>query len=268
MEIYETVLSCINTACEELISMGISPQEIKAIGWGLLHIHYTFPSLPRITNQRETTIVWDKLTGRPLHNGIVWLDNRTADIAADMIQRTPTKDKDYYRPITGLPIHPYFSALKLRWLLNNVAGVKGAAAGGNLMFGTVDSWLLWKLAGVYATDVTNASRTLLFDLNKREWSREMCDFFEIPLSVLPTVRSSAEVYGCIGAEVCAGLRGVPIAGCLGDQQAALVGHNCLRAGEAKNTYGTGTFMLCNVGTEPIISSHGLLTTAVGGEWWL
>nr|CDJ80528.1 Carbohydrate kinase domain containing protein [Haemonchus contortus] len=241
-EIIDTVKECITKGVEKLENLGISADEIKSIG---------------IANQRETTIVWDKETGKPLHNAIVWLDNRTSELADESIARTRTKSKDEFKEKTGLPIHPYFSALKLRWLMQNVEAVREAQENGRLLFGTVDTWLIWNLTGEHVTDVSNASRTLLLDLRKRKWSSELCDFFEVPSDILPTVKSSAEVYGAI---IEGPLKGFPIAGCLGDQQAAMVGHNCLGKGDTKNTYGTGTFMLTNIGTEVIISKNGLLTT--------
>ncbi|KAL3123165.1 hypothetical protein niasHT_010335 [Heterodera trifolii] len=242
-EIFETTVRCIESTCEELNRRGIDPKkEIKAIG---------------ITNQRETTIVWDRQTGCHLSNAIVWLDSRTHELCGEYIQKTSTRDKNHFKAKTGLPIHPYFCALKLRWLLNNVPEVKKSLQNGTLMFGTVDSWLMWKLIGIHATDVTNASRTLLMDLQKRKWSTEMCTFFDIPMEILPEIRSSAEIYGHLQKGP---LEGVPLAGCLGDQQSALLGHGCLQAGEAKNTYGTGTFMLCNTGQRAYISKNGLLTT--------
>jgi len=187
----------------------------------------------------------------------VWLDTRTSQLAEECTERTPTKDREHFKRSTGLPIHPYFSALKLKWLLENVDEVERAAHRGSLLFGTVDSWLLWKMAGQHVTDVTNASRTLLFDLNRCRWSEELCHFFGVPMNILPTVKSSSEPYGTIREGP---LKGVPITGCLGDQQSAMVGHNCLKAGETKSTYGTGTFMLCNTGRRPVISDDGLLTT--------
>lgn len=210
-----------------------------------------------IANQRETTILWDRETGKPLYNAVVWLDSRTSELAEQFTLKTPNKSKEFFKSRTGLPIHPYFSALKIRWLCDNVEAVKNAKRKGTLMFGNVDSWLIWKLTGRHITDVTNASRTLLLDLKDVRWSSDICSFFEIPLQILPQICSSAEIYGNI---LSGPLKGVPIAGCLGDQQAALVGHQCLSAGDAKNTYGTGTFMLCNIGTKPITSEHGLLTT--------
>ncbi|MDD9139403.1 MAG: glycerol kinase GlpK [Candidatus Cardinium sp.] len=242
-EIFETTVRCIESTCAELIRRGIDPKKtIKAIG---------------ITNQRETTIVWDRETGRHLSNAIVWSDCRTHELCDEYVQRTPTLDKNHFKAKTGLPIHPYFCALKLRWLLNNVSEVQQSLKNGNLMFGTVDTWLMWKLIGIHATDVTNASRTLLMDLRKRKWSSKMCAFFDIPKEILPEIRSSAEIYGNI---LDGPLKGIPLAGCLGDQQSSLIGHGCLQANEAKNTYGTGTFMLCNTGQRAFLSNNGLLTT--------
>uniref|UniRef100_A0AC35F4S0 Glycerol kinase n=1 Tax=Panagrolaimus sp. PS1159 TaxID=55785 RepID=A0AC35F4S0_9BILA len=241
-EIFDTVNSCIQRVCENLESMNISIEEISSIG---------------ISNQRETTVVWDRATGKALYNAIVWLDTRTEELAEESINNTPTKDQNYFKDKTGLPIHPYFSALKLKWLFNNVSEVKEAYERGTLLFGTVDSWIIWKMTGHHVTDVSNASRTLLLDLHKRKWSTELCEFFEIPQSVLPKIMSSAEIYGYMDHGP---LKGVPISGCLGDQQAAMVGHNCLKIGDTKSTYGTGTFMLCNIGSKPIISKDGLLTT--------
>uniref|UniRef100_A0A0N5AME3 Probable glycerol kinase n=1 Tax=Syphacia muris TaxID=451379 RepID=A0A0N5AME3_9BILA len=243
-EISTSVTKCIEVALKKLneISGDNVASQLRAVG---------------ITNQRETTILWDKESGKPLYNAIVWLDNRTAKTAELLIKTIPGKDADYFKKITGLPIHPYFSALKIRWLLENVEAVRRAKDKGTLMFGNVDSWIVWNLTGKHVTDVTNASRTLLFDLEKAEWSSEMCDFFGIPMSILPEVHSSAENYGQI---ISSALKDVPVTGILGDQQASLVGHFCLKPGDIKNTYGTGTFMLCNVGTKPIFSNDGLLST--------
>ncbi|GMS87128.1 hypothetical protein PENTCL1PPCAC_9303, partial [Pristionchus entomophagus] len=241
-ELINTVTECIEKTCEKLKNFGISPSEIQSVG---------------IANQRETTVVWDRDSGQPLCNAIVWLDTRTSQLAQEYIDQTETKSKDSFKSVAGLPIHPYFSALKLRWLLDNVPAVRECRERGSLMFGTVDSWLMWKLTGVHCTDVTNASRTLLFDLASRSWSTELCNFFHIPMDILPEIRSSAEIYGHF---IEGPLEGTPIAGCLGDQQAALVGHGCWSLGDAKTTYGTGTFMLCNTGEKAILSKNGLLTT--------
>ncbi|KAI1709656.1 putative glycerol kinase [Ditylenchus destructor] len=241
-QLYTTTMDCIEEVCRSFPSA----KNIKAIG---------------IANQRETTVAWDKSTGKALYNAILWLDSRTSDLASEYIKKTPTKNKDYFKAKTGLPIHPYFSALKLNWLLNNIEGVKRAKENGNLLFGTVDSWLLWHMTGgaVHVCDVSNASRTLLMDLGKRRWSTELCDFFDIPIEILPEIKSSAEIYGILNA---GSLKGMPISGCLCDQQAAMVGHCCFRRGECKATYGTGTFFLCNTGKEPIFSQNGMLTTIV------
>jgi len=211
-----------------------------------------------ITNQRETTVVWDR-SGRPIHNALVWQDTRVDPLVAFY---SGQGGKDRFRASTGLPLASYFSGLKLKWLLDNVAGVRERAQAGELMFGTIDSWVVWNLTGgvrggLHITDVTNASRTQLMRLDSLAWDDEMLKAFSIPRSVLPRIVSSSEVYG----EVAAGpLRGVPIAGILGDQQAALVGQTCFRPGEAKNTYGTGCFLLMNTGPKPVSSAAGLVTT--------
>uniref|UniRef100_A0A0K0DD57 Probable glycerol kinase n=1 Tax=Angiostrongylus cantonensis TaxID=6313 RepID=A0A0K0DD57_ANGCA len=248
VEIIDTVKECIRNVVDRLKSLGIAKDEIKSIG---------------IANQRETTVVWDSQTGKPLANAIVWLDSRTSTLAEESIRRTESKSQDEFKEKTGLPIHPYFSALKLKWLIENEGLVKKALADGRLLFGTVDTWLIWKLTGEHLTDVTNASRTLLFDLHKRKWSTEMCEFFDIPQDILPRIMSSATTINSttsLHLVVSGPLKGVAISGCLGDQQAAMVGHNCLQRGDTKNTYGTGTFMLCNIGPEPTIGKSGLLTT--------
>jgi glycerol kinase len=211
-----------------------------------------------ITNQRETTVVWDR-SGRPIHNALVWQDTRVDPLVAFY---SGEGGKDRFRARTGLPLASYFSGLKLKWLLDNVASVRQRAEAGELMFGTVDSWVVWNLTGgvrggLHITDVTNASRTQLMHLDSLAWDDEMLKAFSIPRSLLPRIVSSSEVYG----EIAAGpLRGVPIAGILGDQQAALVGQTCFRPGEAKNTYGTGCFLLMNTGPKPVSSAAGLVTT--------
>jgi glycerol kinase len=211
-----------------------------------------------ITNQRETTLVWDKTTGRPLYNAIVWQDTRTDAICKQLAQEG---GQDRLRAQVGLPLATYFSGPKLKWLLDNVAGLRAAAEAGTAIFGTIDSFLTWWITGgpnegVHVTDVTNASRTMLMNLRTLDWDDEIVRLMGIPRQMLPQIRSSSEVYGSsTGA-----LGGVPVAGILGDQQAALVGQTCYSAGEAKNTYGTGCFMLLNTGPEIVPSSHGLLTT--------
>jgi glycerol kinase len=211
-----------------------------------------------ITNQRETTVLWNKKTGKPLHNAIVWQDMRVAEEVSKFAKEP---GETFFRSRTGLPLSTYFSALKMRWLLENIPGARRQAEAGEVMFGNIDSFLLWKLTGaenngVHATDVTNASRTQLMNLNTLEWDDELLRAFSIPDQVLPEIRSSSEVYGPIAQGP---LQGVAIAGILGDQQAALVGQTCFRSGEAKNTYGTGCFLLMNTGAKPE-SKHGLLTT--------
>ncbi|MET9211001.1 MULTISPECIES: glycerol kinase GlpK [unclassified Nocardia] len=208
-----------------------------------------------ITNQRETTVVWDRATGEPVYNAIVWQDTRTDQLCAEL---AGDQGPQRYAERTGLPLSTYFAGPKLRWILDNVPGVRARAEAGDLCFGTMDSWVLWNLTGEHRTDVTNASRTMLMDLRTLQWDPRICAEFDIPMSLLPQIRSSSEVY----AEITRGpFAGAPVAGILGDQQAATFGQACLSPGEAKNTYGTGNFMLLNTGTTPVISKHGLLTTA-------
>src|SRR5439155_14850920 len=212
-----------------------------------------------ISNQRETTVIWDQRTGTPIHNALVWQDTRTDQIIKELARQG---GQDRFRARTGLPLATYFSGPKLRWLLDNVAGARAAARAGHLLFGKVDSYLIWWLTGgpqtgVHVTDVTNASRTLLMDLRTLEWDDELLETMGVPRVMLPRVCSSSEVYGNVSAGP---LTGVPLAGDLGDQQAATVGQACYDVGEAKNTYGTGNFMLLNTGTELVPSKSGLLTT--------
>ncbi len=206
-----------------------------------------------ITNQRETTLVWDRKTGKPIYNAIVWQDTRT-----DVICNELAKDggQDRLRSKTGLPLATYFSGPKIKWILDNVEGARAKAEKGELMFGNMDTWVIWNLTGAHVTDVTNASRTLLMDLNSLDWDDELLQLLTIPRSMLPEIRSSSEEYG--KAKMI--LEGVPVSGDLGDQQAALFGQTCYSAGEAKNTYGTGCFMLMNMGEIPVPSKSGLLTT--------
>lgn len=210
-----------------------------------------------LTNQRETTLVWDRRTGEPLAPAIVWQDRRTAGMCAQLRRR---KLEPLFRKRTGLLLDPYFSGTKLRWLLDHVPGARKRAQRGELAFGTVDSWLLWKLTDgtVHATDVSNASRTLLLNLRTGDWDDTLLDALKIPREILPEVRSSSEVYGEVSA--LPALRGVRIAGIAGDQQAALFGQACFKPGMAKNTYGTGCFLLQHTGTDPVASRHQLLTT--------
>ncbi|MGB5087220.1 MAG: glycerol kinase GlpK, partial [Methylocystis silviterrae] len=211
-----------------------------------------------VTNQRETTILWDAATGAPLHHAIVWMDTRT-QAAVDRIAVQGLGD--LVRAKTGLPLATYFSALKLAWLLDEIPGARERAAEGEALFGTIDSWIIWNLTGGpsggrHLIDATNASRTQLMNLETLQWDQELLRIFEIPAACLPKICSSSEVYGeCVGA-----LAGVPLAGALGDQHAALLGQACVNVGDAKNTYGTGCFLLMNVGETPRISTKGLLTT--------
>jgi glycerol kinase len=210
-----------------------------------------------ITNQRETTLLWDRRTGRPLHRAIVWQDRRTAEACAQLKRRGL---EPLFRRKTGLLLDPYFSGTKLAWLLDHVPGARRRAERGELAFGTVDTWLLWQLTGgrVHATDVSNASRTLLLNLRTGDWDGALLKILRIPREVLPEVRGSSEVYGEVSAVPA--LRGVPIAGIAGDQQAALFGQACFHPGMAKNTYGTGCFLLLHTGTKPVASKNNLLTT--------
>jgi glycerol kinase len=229
---------------EALAQRGLRAEDLAAIG---------------ITNQRETTVLWDRKTGKPVANAIVWQDTRVAE---DVARFEQSGGQDRFRPQTGLPLSTYFSSLKLRWLLRNLPGVRERAAAGELLFGNIDTFLLWNLTGgaqggVHVTDVTNASRTQLLNLKTLDWDEKLLTAFEIPRAVLPQVRSSSEVYGETAFSTIAG---VPISGILGDQQAALVGQACFRPGEVKNTYGTGCFLLMNTGERIVPSNFGLLTT--------
>jgi glycerol kinase len=212
-----------------------------------------------ITNQRETTVVWNRKTGKPVANALVWQDTRVADYVSELAK---AGGQDRFRGKTGLPLTTYFSGLKIRWILEHVKGVRELAEAGDVLFGNVDSFLVWHLTGgpkggIHITDVTNASRTQLMNLETLAWDAELLEAFDIPRAMLPSIRSSAEVYAQIKEPA---LKDVPIAGILGDQQAALVGQTCFRPGEAKNTYGTGCFLLMNTGKRVVQSRHGLLTT--------
>ncbi len=211
-----------------------------------------------VTNQRETTVVWDRATGEPIHNALVWQDTRTDAICGEL---SADGGQDRFREKTGLPIATYFSGPKIRWLLDNVEGARARAEAGELAFGNMDTWCIWNLTGgtnggVHVTDVTNASRTMLMDLETLDWDDSLCEAIGVPRSVLPEVRSSSQVYGEVATT---GAAGVPVAGDLGDQQAAMFGQNCFDVGEAKNTYGTGSFLLLNTGTDPVPSKSGLIT---------
>ncbi|KAI9031100.1 hypothetical protein DFJ74DRAFT_702132 [Hyaloraphidium curvatum] len=241
--ILESVNNCIKECMEQVEEKyGLTAKDVVAVG---------------ITNQRETTVVWDKDYGLPLHNAIVWHDSRTADVVKELIAKAGG-DREHFAKKCGLPFSTYFSGVKLKWLFDNVKPVRTAADTKRLFFGTIDSWLIFKLTdNVHVTDVSNASRTMLMDLNTLQWDKELCDFFGVPMECLPRIASSSEVYGTMADGP---LKGVPISGCLGDQQAALVGQRCWEPGSAKSTYGTGCFMLYNTGTKPVYSDNGLLTT--------
>lgn len=221
---------------------GLAPEDITAIG---------------ITNQRETTVVWDKATGKPIHNAIVWQDRRTADTCAAL---RDAGHEAMFTDRTGLLLDPYFSGTKLAWLLDNVEGARTRAEAGELLFGTVDSFLIWKLTGgkVHATDATNAARTLLYDIRKGRWSRTICDLLNIPMQMLPEVKDCAADFGVTRADLFG--REIPITGVAGDQQAATVGQACFQPGMLKSTYGTGCFALLNTGDTPVQSNNRLLTT--------
>ncbi|PAA63448.1 hypothetical protein BOX15_Mlig011932g3, partial [Macrostomum lignano] len=243
-QLVQSVLSCISSAVSNLAALGIAANRIGCIG---------------IANQRETLVAWDRRTGEPVHPAILWLDARTEQTVERLIATTRSRSAAEFRSICGLPITTYFTGVKIRWLLDNVPAARELQSSGNLMMGTVDTWLLYKLTGEYATDVTNASRTMLLDLATCQWDPRLCRFFGLDQKMLPKVCSSAELFGRISVADCP-LAGVPITGILGDQQAALVGQGCLESGDTKNTYGSGCFMLCNTGLSPVVSSSGLLTT--------
>ena len=237
MEIYATQYA---SMIECVAKSGIAPEEIAGIG---------------ITNQRETTIVWEKATGKPVYNAIVWQCRRTSAICGEI---EASGVSETIRRKTGLKLDAYFSATKIKWILDNVEGAWEKAERGELLFGTVDTWLLWKLTegAVHVTDRTNASRTMLYNINTLQWDEELCRIFGVPMSMLPEVRSSSEVYGYVrmmGAKV-------PICGIAGDQQAALFGQGCVSEGDLKITYGTGCFLLANTGKKPVFSKCGLVTT--------
>ncbi len=243
------------------------PREIwentrKVLGGALAKANFNSGHIAAIgiTNQRETTVVWDRHTGEPIHNAIVWQDTRTQDIVERLSAEGGT---DRFKQTVGLPLATYFSGPKIAWILENVDGARERAEAGDLLFGTTDTWVLWNLTGgaehggVHVTDVTNASRTMLMDLGTLQWDGDIAAAMGVPLSMLPQIKSSSEVYGECHPGI---LNGTPVAGILGDQQAATFGQACLERGEAKNTYGTGNFMLLNTGTEPVQSANGLLTT--------
>ena len=242
----EIWLTQYSVASEAMAKLGVTAADIAAIG---------------ITNQRETTIVWDKTTGEPIYRAIVWQDRRTADYCDTLREKGLT---DIFRIKTGLVIDPYFSGTKLRWILENVPGAREKAEEGHLLFGTVETWLIWKLTGgrVHITDYSNASRTMLYNIVELKWDEQILNELDIPASMLPEVRPSSCVYGQTAASLFG--RTIPIAGAAGDQQAALFGQTCFEPGEAKNTYGTGSFMLMNTGDKPVFSKNGLVTTIAWG----
>jgi len=250
LEIWERTQEVMKGALEK---GRISPKDIAAIG---------------ITNQRETAVVWEKSTGKPVGNAIVWQDTRTDSICRDLAREG---GPDRLRAATGLPLSTYFSGPKIQWILENVPDARRKAEKGELLFGNMDTWVIWNLTGgKHITDITNASRTLLMNLQTLDWDENNLALLGIPRSMLPTIRSSSEVYGIVGPTRGSPLplKGVPVAGDLGDQQAALFGQTCFNPGEAKNTYGTGCFMLMNTGPRPVASACGLLTTLgykIGGE---
>lgn len=234
-------------AREVLETAGIKPQEIAAIG---------------ITNQRETTVIWDKNTGKPIYNAIVWQCRRTAKIAEEL------KDKglsDYIHENTGLLIDAYFSGTKIKWILDHVDGARKKAENGDLLFGTIDTWIIWNLTRgkVHVTDYSNASRTMVYNIKDLEWDEKLLEELDIPRAMMPEVKNSSEVYGVTDPKTFGGAR-IPIAGIAGDQQSALFGQACFQPGMAKNTYGTGCFMLMNTGEEMVMSKNGLLTTIAWG----
>ena len=240
MEIWQRTEEVI---AEALKKSKVDPKDIAAVG---------------VTNQRETTVVWEKATGKPVYNAIVWQDTRTDTICNDL-----AKDggQDRFRPKVGLPLATYFSGPKIKWILDNVPGIRAKAEKGEVLFGNIDTWVIWNVTGgpkggVHVTDVSNASRTMLMNLETLDWDPEILKIMGVPRAMLPAIKASSEKYGtATGA-----LAGVPVAGDLGDQQAALFGQTCFSAGEAKNTYGTGCFMLLNTGNKPVQSKNGLLTT--------
>ena len=244
LEIWDSVQSVISNV---MIKSQIKPYKIAAIG---------------ITNQRETTVIWDRHTGKPIYNAIVWQSKQTSDIAEQLI-------KDGYKEMihqkTGLVIDSYFAATKIKWILDHVPGAREKAAKGDLMFGTIDTWLLWNLSGrrVHATDVTNASRTMLFNIHTLDWDQDILDLLDIPQSLLPVVKPSSAIYGYTGDYHFYGVQ-IPIAGIAGDQQAALFGQAAYDKGSIKNTYGTGAFIVMNTGLKPTLSDNGLLTTIAYG----
>lgn len=242
--------SQLRSLVDAIVMGNIEAKDIAAIG---------------VTNQRETTILWDKTTGKPVYNAIVWQCRRTAEYAEQLKAEGLT---DYVKEHTGLVIDAYFSATKIKWILDNVPSARALANDNNLLFGTVDTWLIWNLTGgrVHVTDYTNAARTMLFDINKLCWDAELCKKLDIPMSILPRVAESSEIYGAVapGIPGIESLAGIPICAAIGDQQAALFGQACFKAGQAKNTYGTGCFLLMNTGRKRVYSKNNLVAGIAWG----
>ncbi|XP_046426463.1 glycerol kinase isoform X1 [Neodiprion fabricii] len=246
-EILFAVKACVKEVLRKFEGLGLFVTDIVTIG---------------VTNQRETIVAWDGTTGEPLYNAIVWSDIRAAATVDQIIAKFPDQSKNHLKSLCGLPVSPYFSALKIRWLKDNVPTVWKAMRERRCKVGTVDTWVIWNLTGgkdrgLYITDVTNASRTMLMNIETLSWDPTLCRYFDIPMKLLPDIKSSSEIYGKVAVGP---LRGITISGILGNQQSALVGQNCLRQGQAKNTYRSGCFLLCNTGTTRVQSSHGLVTT--------
>ncbi|XP_017785874.1 PREDICTED: glycerol kinase-like isoform X2 [Nicrophorus vespilloides] len=240
------ILDAINT-CIQNVTKSCNISDIVTIG---------------VTNQRETTVVWDKTTGEPLHNAIVWNDIRTSSTVDQILAKLPDNNKNHFKQICGLPVSPYFSAFKLKWLMDNVKNIRRAIKKGTCLFGTIDTWIVWNLTGgvnggIHITDVTNASRTFLMNIETLHWDPLLLHTFNVNAAILPEIRNSSEVYGKVKGTV---LDGIPISGILGNQQSALVGQNCFKEGQAKNTYRSGCFLLYNTGKTRVQSTHGLVTT--------
>jgi glycerol kinase len=241
-EIWESVLTVLN---KTIVDSAVSLEELASIG---------------ITNQRETTVIWDKNTGKPIYHAIVWQSRQTVDICENL-----KIHNELFRSKTGLLVDAYFSGTKVKWLLDHVHGARAKAEAGELLFGTIDTWLIWKLTdgAVHVTDYSNASRTLMYNIHERKWDEELLELLAVPARILPEVRESSEVYGYISESIFDGHK-IPIGSAVGDQQASLFGQACFEVGDVKNTYGTGCFMLMNTGETPVNSEHGLLTTIAWG----
>ncbi|XP_049772196.1 glycerol kinase-like [Schistocerca cancellata] len=247
MEIIDLVRKCISETLLKMEEQGIDISRIVTLG---------------ITNQRETSILWDSTTGQPLYNAIVWSDIRAVSLIDNVLAKVPDNDKNALKPICGLPISTLFSALKIRWMIENVPEIRKAIREQKCMFGTVDTWIVWNLTGgvkggLHITDVTNASRTMLMNIESLQWDSVLCRYMQVPKEILPTIHSSSEIYGYVAEGQ---LKNIPISGILGNQQSALIGEMCLNEGEAKSTYRAGCFVVYNTGTTRIDSSHGLVTT--------